>query len=526
MRRWGTLLLAILLGGLASLLAAGCAASPDGTGRRPAGGPYYVAPDGDDTNPGTEGEPWATLQHAAELLQPGETVYVRGGLYHEAVEIAVSGSAEGGFITFTAYPGEQPILDGSGLADDPDGACGFCIEGRSYLVIQGFEIRNFTTTRRYAVPMGIQITGASHHIRLLENHIHHIETHAPLDADLLGADAHGIAVYGTETDAVHDLLIRGNEVDHLVLGSSEAVVLNGNVRAFTVTGNLIHDCDNIGLDFIGFEGTASDPALDQARDGLVSANRIYAIDTRTNPAYGGERSAAGLYVDGGREIIIERNEVFSSNLGIELASEHAGRATEAIIVRSNFIHHNHVAGLAMGGYDRERGSTEACRIINNTFWANDTDETGSGELWLQFDTRDNLIANNIFIAGTQALLIANPFVENVGNVVDDNLYFAPLGAEAAQWEWKGVRYTGFESYRAASGNDANSRFADPRLDLPTPHLLDDSPAIEAGRPLTQAGTLDFDGDPRLQGVRLDIGADEYPAPPAARLYLPLIVRRI
>jgi len=233
---------------------------------------------------------------------------------------------------------------------------------------------------------------------------------------------------------------------------------------------------------------------------------------RLNPAYGGERSAAGIYVDGGAQIVIERNEVFSSNLGIELASEHAGRATEAITVRSNFLHHNHVAGLAMGGYDRERGSAEGCAIVHNTLYHNDTDRTGSGELWLQFAVRDALIANNILWAGAQALLIGNPFVENGGNVVDDNLYFAPVGAEAAQWEWQGVRYTGFAAYRAASGNDAHSRFADPRLDLPTPHLLPDSPALDAGRPLTQAGALDFDGEPRLQGPRPDLGADEAPSP--------------
>ncbi len=518
MRLWRPLV-ALLLGGLALSMAVGCAASREAA----AGGPYYVAPDGDDENPGTEEAPWATIQHAAEVLLPGEVVYVRGGLYHEAVEIAVSGSAEDGPITFAAYPGEQPILDGSGFADDPDGACGFYIEGRSYIILRGFEIRNFTTTVRGAVPMGIQITGAAHHIRILDNHIHHIETHAPLDGDLLGADAHGIALYGTESEPIHDILIQGNEIDHLVLGSSEAVVLNGNVRAFTVTDNLVHDCDNIGLDFIGFEGTAPNAELDRARDGLVAANRIYAIDTRSNPAYGGERSAAGLYVDGGLRIVIERNEVFSSNLGIELASEHAGRATEAIIVRSNILHHNHVAGLAMGGYDSERGSTVACTIVNNTFYHNDTDGTGSGEVWLQFEVRDSLIANNILWAGEQALLIGNPFVENEGNTVDDNLYFAPVGADEAQWEWRGVAYTGFDAYRAGSGNDVHSRFADPRLSLPTLHLLPDSPAIEAGRPLTEAGTLDFDGEPRLQGAQLDLGADEAPVP-TTRLFLPLVLR--
>ncbi len=474
---------------------------------------YHVAPDGDDANPGTEAAPWATIQHAADHLRPGETVYVHGGLYAEAVEITRSGSAEAGPITFAAYPGEQPVLDGGDFADDPDGANGFYLEDVSHIVIRGFEIRNYTTARRGAVPIGIQITGAAHHISLVGNHIHHIETHAPLDADLLGADAHGIAVYGTASEPIHDILIADNEVDHLVLGSSEAVVLNGNVRAFTVTGNLIHDCDNIALDFTGFEGIAPDAAQDRARDGLVGGNRIYAIDSRPNPAYGGERSADGIYVDGGTRIIIERNEVYDANIGIELASEHGGRATEAVIVRSNFIHHNHVAGLAMGGYDERRGATIGCSVVNNTFYHNDTEAAGNGELWIQFDTRDNLIVNNIFWAGEQSLLIGNPFAENDGNTVDANLYFAPAGASGSRWMWRGMTYTGFDAYRRATGNDARSRFADPRLALPRPLLLRDSPAIDAGLPVTQAGRLDFDGRPRLIGPALDLGADEYDGSP-------------
>ncbi len=512
----------VLLGAAALFLTVICGlGAPAPT--QPCGCPYYVTPYGDDANPGTETAPWATIQHAAEVLQPGETVYVHGGLYTERVAIAVSGSAEGGFITFTNVPGESPILDGSPFDDDPDGANAFYLEDVSYITIRGFEIRNYTTTIREAVPIGIQITGAAHHIHLLDNHIHHIETHAPVDADLLGADAHGIALYGTGEEPIHDVLIQGNELDHLVLGSSEALALNGNVTTFTITENLIHDCDNIGIDLIGFEGTAPDPTLDRARDGVVSANRIYAIDTRTNPAYGGERSAAGLYVDGGTRIILERNEVFSSNLGIELASEHAGRATEAIIVRNNFLHHNHIAGLAMGGYDEARGATQGCTIVQNTLYHNDSDRTGSGELLLQYDLRDNLIANNIFWANEQALLIGNPFTENEGNLVNNNLYFAATGSAESYWQWQATLYTGFQNYRSATGNDAQSLFANPSLDLPTPHLLSSSPAIDAGRAITQAGTVDFDGDPRLCGATLDIGADEYPAS-TARLYLPLLLR--
>jgi hypothetical protein len=114
-------------------------------------------------------------------------------------------------------------------------------------------------------------------VQIRNNHIHHIETNAtPTGPDLLGADAHGIAVFGTENaQSINHILIEGNELYDLKLGSSEGVVLNGNVEVFTITHNIIRDSDNIALDFIGFEGTASNAAVDQARNGLVQNNTIY-----------------------------------------------------------------------------------------------------------------------------------------------------------------------------------------------------------------------------------------------------------
>ncbi len=474
---------------------------------------YYVATTGNDNNPGSFLQPWRTIQKAANTLAAGATVYVRGGVYNEQVTLNVSGSASGDYITFQNYPGETPILDGTGLAV-PAGTTGmFLIVDRSYLIIKGFEIRNYKTATPNRVPIGIHVRGAAHHLQIRNNRIHHIETNAPVDADLLGADAHGIAVYGTSAPAsINNLVIDDNELYSLKLGSSEALVLNGNVEIFTVTNNIVRDNDNIGLDFIGYEDTAPDPTYDRARDGLVSGNTVFNIDTLTNPAYGGERSAGGIYVDGGTNIVIERNKVYSSNIGIEIASEHKGRATSFITVRNNLIFNNHISGLAMGGYDTMRGSTENCIIINNTLFNNDIQEDGNGEIMIQFDTRNNVIKNNIIHANnSQSLLMSNAYTQNIGNVVEYNLYFAPAGVNDSEWQWKNVIYQGFAAYKAGSGNDARSIFADPKFVNPASfdlHLQATSPAINAGENLSGVGASDIDGETRIQGNAIDLGADE------------------
>lgn len=359
---------------------------------------YYVATDGVDDNPGTLIQPWETIQKAANSLSPGDIVYVRGGVYYEKVTFNISGSANDGYITFQNYEDEVAILDGTDVSVIEGDNGMFLIVDQHYLIIEGFEIRNYRSSTPDIIPIGINIRGIAHHIKLINNRIHQIETNAPVDDDLMGADAHGIAVYGTSApDSVHNIVIDGNELYDLILGSSEGLVLNGNVSQFIISNNILHDCDNIGIDFIGFENTAPISDYDQARNGIVSNNTIYNISSFGNPAYGNSYSAGGVYVDGGRDIVIKQNTISQTDIGIEIASEHHGKATSYITVKDNLLYNNRMAGIAMGGYDAERGSTENCFIINNTLYNNDTLEDGNGEILLQFDTQDNIKKTTYFM---------------------------------------------------------------------------------------------------------------------------------
>jgi hypothetical protein len=480
---------------------------------------FYVSPSGDDGNPGSMASPWRTVQKAADTVPAGSNVYLREGIYEEKVEINVSGSMGGGFITFQPAPGEKAIIDGSNLPFDANNSNALiAIYGQSYLRIEGLELRNFRTARRYLVPVGILIEGDGSHIEILNNRIHDIET---LFNGLDGGDAHGIGLFGYETNPLEDILISGNELYDLKLGSSEALVLNGNVRNFEVSNNVVRDCNNIGIDFIGFEGNGPTPALDQARDGVCRGNLVFNINSAFNPAYGGsfskgggDTSAGGIYVDGGTRILVEQNVVHHCNIGIELASEHAGRSTSEITVRNNLVYHNDIGGLFLGGYDRRRGMTRDCVVLNNTFYQNDTRRDGNGEIYLQFDVEDCEFRNNLLVANGQGLLIGNPYTENANNVLNHNLFFAPNGAQ--EWQWKRTFYTNFSTYQSASGNDAGSLLANPQLvDAANQdfRLSSGSPARNAGNPAHPTGTgeEDFFATNRIEEGRIDIGAIEYRA---------------
>jgi hypothetical protein len=474
---------------------------------------FYVASTGNDSNPGTQSAPWRTVQHAADTVRAGSTVNVRGGIYEELVSINASGNASDGFITLRSYPGETAVIDATHFTPSGRQAV-LTIHNQSYIRIEGFEIRNFRTAVHRLSPLGISVMGSGSHIELLKNNVHHIEqTFDGRDAPGHGDNGFGIAVYGTDAKTpITDLIIDGNEVHHLKTGSSESLVVNGNVTNFRITHNVVHDNNNIGIDVIGFERTAPDPAVDQARDGVVSGNLVYNIHSRGNPAYQNEENSDGIYVDGGTRILIEQNVIHDDDFGIELASEHKDRATSYITARNNLIYHCHTAGVSIGGYAPERGHTDHSTVVNNTLYENDTSGTGSGEFQMQWNMADNIFANNIVYAGPRCLISINKSQVDKNQpsiIIDHNLYYCTTGANASTWAGASATVTGFDKYVESSGNDRHSRFLDPHfVDAAAHnfHVQSDSPALDAGSTDgPPVGELDLDGKPRVRSGKVDIG---------------------
>jgi alpha-N-arabinofuranosidase len=83
---------------------------------------YHVNPRhpaASDRNPGTREHPFATIGHAAELLQPGERVVVAPGVYRERIRPARGGAGPTSMIAYEAEPGAEVVLKGSRLFHGP-----------------------------------------------------------------------------------------------------------------------------------------------------------------------------------------------------------------------------------------------------------------------------------------------------------------------------------------------------------------------------------------------------------------------
>ena len=427
----------------------------------------YVAPGGSDTNAGTADAPFSTIQHGVDVLHgTGGAVVVSTGVYAQQVSIHDTSG-----VTVTAAPGAQVTLDGSSLTVPTGRSAMIDIAGSTNVSVSNLEITGYRTSDIDAFPMGVYVHGGDTGVSITGLHVHDMGNDNGTQGSM-GMNAHGIAAYGdSPTQSISNLTISDNEVDHLVLGASESVVVNGNVDGWRITGNHIHDDNNIGIDAIGFEPTLPEPYrytdVNRARNGDISGNDVENISSKNNPAYAGSLSADGIYVDGGTQISIAHNTSNANDIGIEVAAENANGYADHVTVTNNTVSNSNYVGITTGGYcdgSQDCGGVQTGSSFSNTFSGNilrnnNASQDGSPQFLIQYHESNNQITGNTICAtGSQTYLLGtvNRSTSGAGDVVDDNTYSAAVGADAAQWGWQGTTYTGFDAYRAATGLDANS----------------------------------------------------------------------
>jgi len=107
------------------------------------GGTYSVA---NRDCSGSDGNAYTSIEEGVNAALPGDTVQVRGGLYHEQVDIRVNGEA-GNRIVIQNYPGETPILEGSQAVT----GWAQCSGDDPYLTVQGEVNPHYAAIYRTAV---------------------------------------------------------------------------------------------------------------------------------------------------------------------------------------------------------------------------------------------------------------------------------------------------------------------------------------------------------------------------------------
>ncbi len=437
---------------------------------------YHVAPNGSDTSPGTLAAPFGTLQHAADLVLPGDTVLVRAGTYHQVVTVSRSGTA-GAEIVFAAYPGERPVLDGAGLL-------GSEWLGGIVHVLNAAHIRVRGLTLTNAGP-GIQAAG------ILVEDSQHVTVEDNVTDDTTSS---GIGVWNCE-----DVTLQDNEVIRACTTGIQEQISVGGTRGFRVVGNRIHDAG--GTDN-GGEGIC---LKDGSSDGVVRGNTVW-----------NQPKKPGIYVDAWdkhtHDIEVDGNVVHDCTDGIGLASEMGG-LLERVRVTNNVCYRNAYLGLVVANYgDSATHPMNDLRIVNNTFAGNGTSGWGGGLAVDSREARSVVVRNNV-VSGHPSFGILVALAIPAGVVtVDHNLIDAFMG-DVGEGETRGT-----------DAVEAEPRFVDAAAH--DYRLAADSPALDRGNPAL-APSLDFDGVSRPQGSGIDLGAFERPAGPVTfttTLFVPVVLR--
>ncbi|MGD0711489.1 MAG: T9SS type A sorting domain-containing protein [Bacteroidales bacterium] len=480
-------------------------------GRANAQTSYYVdGTSGNDSYSGTSlSQAWKTIQYSFDNATPGSTVYILGGTYHENISVDVSGIS-GHPITYRNYQHDTVILDGTGTA----GPNMLYLEDQSNITIENITIRNMVDSFATGVTISCTNSGFVSNIILRNLKITGIDWSSDSSAVPNSSDnSNPLLVSGggtAQANAITNVIIDSCEIFQNYTGFSEGLSLDGNIDTFIVSHNYVHNNTNIGIDMEGNYGTCSDPTYDHARNGHCFLNTCH--NDVSNYATSG-----GIYVDGGENIIIERNTSFQNGYGIEIGCEENG-STSNIIVRDNVFYNNQTAGIAIGGYNSATtGQVLNSSVLNNTFLKDDYSNSGTGEIYMT-KMSGCKIRNNIFYTNSQNILITRDNIAPFNNdTIDYNCWYTPNNdSNSINITWGASTFTSFSNYKVQTGMESHSKYADPQLNnesvsSPNFHLLSASPCINAGNPVFAPGTgeTDYYGDTRVINSRVDMGANEF-----------------
>ncbi len=456
----------------------------------------FVAVDGvNSSDGGTIDKPYATIDYAIQKIPSTETViYVRGGTYDQKIAVRKSGTAEN-YLTIKAYPGEKPILEttSTGRIIDPN--------KNNYIIFEGLTLK----------AEGDSVSSSTHGVEMVQGHhiifknleITNINVPDPTSSSVA---THAFNLYGNNASVpISNILIEDCYIHDMETGWSEAIAVNGNSEYVSVINCTIADIGNIGLDFAGNFGACEAAEYDQARYCVARGNTVSNCISPNARSY-------GLYNDGGRDNVFDRNIVFGCSGGIEIGSEEGGaegkQDVKNITVTNNLVYNNIEVGIAVGGYSI---TNESVGYVYNTKVYNNT-VINSGETDIIINKGDNLdFRNNIIYSKTPTgedykYAVKESFgSDHITNLTfKNNLYYSPEGENAFCFLVNDNEVFGLSNWIDTTGVFSDPLFSDNYL------LGENSPAIGLADSSVASylGNYDLSNSARIRNS-LDAGCYEY-----------------
>ncbi len=227
----------------------------------------YVSTDGSDANAGTSAKPWATLQHAVDTVEPGDTIVVREGSY-AGCRIARSGLPDAP-CALNAEPGAHVVLDRPGPSSAHDGI---------------LEVERYGATIEHWTIEGFEVAD-SPHSGIDLRHTNHVTVR--------GCRVHDSAVTGIITSFSEHVVIEGNECYR---NHEHGIYHANSADDPTIRANRIHHNDTCGIHMNGDASLGGDGQISRA---LVERNIIW--------ENGAPRGGSAINCDGVSDSVFRNN---------------------------------------------------------------------------------------------------------------------------------------------------------------------------------------------------------------------------
>jgi parallel beta-helix repeat protein len=269
---------------------------------------YYVATTGNNTNTGlSTNTAFATLQHAADIVNAGDSVIVLAGRY-VGVRIERSGTPDHP-ITFRPQLGARVVLDTKSPAEKRDGILEvetFSGNGIvSHVIVEGFEV---VGAERYGV-----------------------DVRSTQFVTIRGLTVSNATVSGIFTPFSHDITIENNTCAY---NGEHGIYHNNSADRFIIRGNHLFENTYSGLHMNGDISVPPPDGLPWVWDGLLSDGIV-----ENNLIHENGTGGAGINMDGVVRTIIRNNVLYATpnNSGIAVFGIDGALASQQNMFLNNVV---------------------------------------------------------------------------------------------------------------------------------------------------------------------------------------------
>ena len=404
---------------------------------------YVDSPIGNNTNSGTQANPWKTIQYAVDIANAGDTIYVMGGTYPERVILHKSG-ADGNPITIKNYNGQTVTMDGTGITwwSNIYSAL-FQINGQSNWIVEGINL-----VKSYAQGFGDDYTDPTA-----------IRSYNVTIRNCTVTDAGGCGVYFNWGDKI---LLDGVVATRTNKNLTDEGISLCHTDRFEIKNCRIIDCYKEGIDVK--QGSTNGSIHDCFVDNSVRVG-IY-LD-----AFDGYQHDIELY----NNTVVNN----TAGIGLSIGVEYGGRL-ENILFRNNLVY-NCLRGYNLTPVNDESGLPYI--ISGITLRNNVAFDIGLTGVFIDGDIKQITIENNILFSGitSAGIQIYNTSVTKINELTIRNNFYRDHTASRTDLPTG----TNFKTLKQLYGSDNayNSVFKDATGLLTGTRdftLVASSPAIGAG----------------------------------------------